>query len=63
VPLSSEKLNELHELGRLLESLTSSAYSSYLMGKAQASEELVRTLEDLLENTSGVVTELLAPPP
>jgi len=63
VPLSREKLNELHELGGLLESLTASAYASYIMGKPQASGELVRTAEDLIEDTKGVVEELLAPPP
>jgi len=63
VPLSREKLNELHELGGLLESLTANAYASFIMGRAKASEELVRTAEDLIEDTKGVVEELLAPPP
>jgi len=63
LPLSREKLNELHDLGRLLESLTSSAYTSYLMGKAQAAGEIVGTVEDLVEGTKAVVEELRAPPP
>jgi len=63
VPLSREKLNELHEFGRLLESLTSNAYTSYLMGKGQAAGEIVGTVEDLVEDTKAVVEELRAPPP
>lgn len=63
MPLSGEKLNELHELGRLLESLTSSAYTSYLMDQKQAAGELVGTVEDLVEDTKAVVEELRAPPP
>ena len=63
MPLSREKLNELHELGTLIESLTASAYSSYLIGKAQASGEIVGTVEDLVEDTRAVVEELRAPQP
>jgi len=63
VPLSREKLNDLHELGRLLESLTSSAYSLYLLGQEQAAGEIVGTVEDLVEDTKGVVEGLRAPPP
>jgi len=63
MPLSREKLNALHELGTLIESLTSSAYSSFLMGREQASGELVGTVEDLVENAKATVAELRAPPP
>ncbi|KKN36985.1 hypothetical protein LCGC14_0767960 [marine sediment metagenome] len=63
MPLSREKLNDLHELGRLLESLTSSAYSLYLLGQEQAAGEIVGTVEDLVEDTKGVVEGLRAPPP
>jgi len=63
VVLSREKLNDLHDHGRLVESVCNNAYSCYLLGKPQTSEDLVRSVEDLLENTRTIVQELLAPPP
>lgn len=63
MPLSRDKLNELHELGALIESLTSSAYAGFLMGREQASGELVATVEDLVEDTKAVVEELRTPQP
>lgn len=63
MPLSREKLNDLHELGRLLESLTSNAYTTYLMGREKATGEIVGTVEDLVEDTKAVVEELRAPQP